>query len=233
MLSTEGGVMSPDKPIPRKAILALLAAPLIWVVPAVLHPMGDPYAGIAGEADRWLFVHVAQLVLTPFVGALVWMLLTGLESAAARVARAALVAWFVFFSAFDAIAGVATGVLSRYANSLAGDEREGVAMAIDYLFDDSTLVGGGFSVLGNLGQGSWMVVAIAAAVAIHKAGAPRGAVIAMSLAVVFAAHGGFPAAVGLVALFVAGALILRWRTAGATPTRAAEPTLNRSGPQPA
>jgi hypothetical protein len=148
------------------------------------------------------------------------MLLTGLESIAARVARAALVAWLVFFSAFDAVAGIATGVLSRHANSLAGEEREGVASAIDFLFDDSQLVGGGFSVLGNLGHGSWMVLAIAAAVALHKARAPRPAVIAMSLSTLFAAHSGIPAVIGLVALFVAGRLILRWRSAGASPSPA-------------
>ena len=204
----------------RKAPFLLLAAPLLWVVPALLHPMGDPYAGIADETDRWLFVHISQLLLAPFLGALVWMLLTGLESIAARVARAALVAWLVFFSAFDAVAGIATGVLSRHANSLAGEEREGVASAIDFLFDDSQLVGGGFSVLGNLGHGSWMVLAIAAAVALHKARAPRPAVIAMSLSTLFAAHSGIPAVIGLVALFVAGRLILRWRSAGASPSPA-------------
>lgn len=221
--------MNSARPVPRKAILVLLAVPLLWLVPAALHPMGDPYAGIADETDRWLFVHIAQLVLTPFLGALVWMLLAGLESAAARIARAALVLWLVFFSAFDAIAGIATGVLSRHANSLAGEEREGVVDAIDYLFDDSVLAGGGFSVLGNLGQGSWMVVAIAAAVALHKAHAPRAAVIAMSLSVLFAAHGGIVAALGLVALLVAGHLILKWRSAATTPSRSTRRGLEHSG----
>jgi hypothetical protein len=211
----------------------VLAAPLLWVVPALLHPVGDPYAGIADETGRWLFVHIAQLVLAPFLGALVWVLLTGLESIAARVARAALVVWLVFFSAFDAVAGIATGVLSRYANSLAGEEREGVVSAVDFLFDDSQLAGGGFSVLGNLGHGSWIVVAIAAAVALHQARAPRAAVIAMSLSVLFAAHSGIGAAIGLVAIFVAGRLILRWRSARTTPSRTAETGLESSGAQTA
>ena len=198
----------------------LLAVPLLWAVVALLHPLDDPYAGIADATDRWLFVHGAQLVLTPFLGALVWMLLAGLESVAATVARAALVVWLVFFSAFDAVAGIATGVLSRHANSLTGEEQEGVVSAVDYLFDDSVLAGGGFSVLGNLGQGSWMVVAIAAALAFHRAGAPRAVVVAMALSVLFAAHGGFVAAIGLAALFVAGRLILQWRNAGDTPSPA-------------
>jgi hypothetical protein len=196
-----------------KSALVLLAAPLLWLVPAMLHPMGDPYAGIADETGRWLFVHIAQLMLVPLMGALVWTLLAGLESIAARVARAALVLWLVFFSAFDAVAGIATGVLSRHAGSLAGEEREGVISAIDYLFDDSKLVGGSFSVLGNIGHGSWMVVAIAAAVAFHQAGARRAVVGGMLLSVVFAAHSGVPAAIGLVSLFVAARLVLANRSA--------------------
>ena len=43
---------------------------------------------------------------------------------AATVARASLVVWMVFFSAFAAIAGIAVGVLTRYANSLAGTEQD-------------------------------------------------------------------------------------------------------------
>src|SRR5918998_3714162 len=202
----------------RKSALALLAAPLLWLVPAMLHPAGDPYAGIAGETDRWLFVHLAQLALVPFLGALVWLLFAGLESAAARVARAALVVWVAFFSAFDAVAGIATGVLSRHANSLSGEEREGVIAAIDFLFDDSKLAGGGFSVLGNLGHGSWMVVAIAGAVAFHQAGARRGVVVGMLLSVAFAAHSGIGAAIGLVSLFVTARLVLTGR-AGKTASR--------------
>jgi hypothetical protein len=209
-----------------KSVLVLLAAPLLWLVPALLHPMGNPYAGIAGEIDRWLFVHIAQLVLVPFLGALVWILLTGLESVAARVARVALVAWIAFFSAFDAIAGIATGVLSRHANGLAGDEREGFVAAIDYLFDDSKLVGGGFSVLGNLGHGSWMVVAVAGAVAFHKAGARRAVVVGMLLSAAFAAHSGVGAAIGLISLVVAAGLVLTGRSA--RPSRAATTNLEES-----
>jgi hypothetical protein len=213
--------------------LLALAAPLLWVVPAIVHPVGEPYGGIEHETGRWLFVHLAQLVLAPFLAACVWMLLAGLESAAARLARAALVVWLVFFSAFDAVAGIATGVLSRHANSLTGEEREGVVGAIDFLFDDSQLVGGGFSVLGNLGHGAWIVVAIAAAVALHQAHAPRAAVAATLLSVLFASHSGLGAAVGLVAIFVAARVVVGTRSAAATPSQPAEAASGTSGTQAA
>ena len=203
--------------VPHKLVYALLAAPLLWLVPAFLHPMGEPYAGIADEADMWIFVHVAQLVLMPFLAAGVWVLLDGLQSVAAWVARSALVLWLVFFSAFDAVAGIATGVLTRHANSLAGDEREGVVAAIDFLWADSLLANGGFGILGNLGHLSWVVVALAATVALFRARAGRIVVAATFLSVLIASHSGLGAAVGLLALFVAELLTFRRRSSVATP----------------
>jgi hypothetical protein len=94
-----------------------------------------------------------------------------------------------------------------------------VIAAIDYLFDDSKLVGGGFSVLGNLGHGAWMVVAIAGAVAFHQAGARRAVVVGMLLSVAFAAHSGIGAAIGLVSLFLAARLVLTGRSAGTRASR--------------
>lgn len=213
----------------RQAPFVLLAAPLLWLLPALLHPMGEPYGGIADEANLWIYVHVAQLVLAPFLAAGVWMLLGGIQSVPALIARAALALWIVFFSAFDAIAGIATGVLTRHANSLAGEEREGVVAAVDFLWADSQLAGGGFSFLGNLGHLSWVVVTIAATVALNRAGASRVIVGATFVSVLFASHSGLGAAVGLVALFVAELLTFGRRSSETVPSRAAETELERSG----
>jgi hypothetical protein len=206
--------------------LVVLAAPLLWVVIAILHPggVGDepaPYEGIADEANKWIFVHFSQLVLTPLIAVGVWMMLDGIQSVAATVARAFLIIWTVFFSAFDAIAGIAVGVLTRHANALAGEERDAVVGAIDFLFQDSQLAGGNnFSVLGNLGQFSWVVLVIAATVALWRAGASRLVVGATVLSVLFATHAGYMAAVGLVALFMAELLTFRARGAASTPREA-------------
>jgi hypothetical protein len=208
----------------------LLVAPLLWIVLAILHPggVGDepaPYAGIADEANKWIFVHVSQLVLTPFLAWGVWMLLDGIQSVSATVARVFVVVWMVFFTAFDAIAGIAIGVLTRHANSLAGGQREAVVEAIDFLFQESRLAGGdNYSVLGNLGQFSWVVLAIAAAVALWRAGVSRLIVGATLLSVLFAAHAGYPAAVGLVALFVAELFRFGTRSGEPAPRTTPEPT---------
>jgi hypothetical protein len=208
-------VASSQRPRPLEFV-ALAATPL-WVVLALLHPGGignepAPYEGIADDANKWIFVHFSQLVLTPFAAVGMWMLLDGTQSIAATVARASLVIWMVFFSAFDAVAGIAVGVLTRYANSLAGEERQAVIGAIDFLFQDSKFAGGNnFSLLGILGQFSWVVLVFAATVAFWRAGSSRLIVRATLLSVLFAAHAGYPAAVGLIALFLAELLTFRAR----------------------
>jgi hypothetical protein len=136
-----------------------------------LHPGGvgnepPPYEGIADDANKWIFVHFAQLVLTPFVAVGVWLLLDGIQSAAATIARASLVVWMVFFSA---------------------------------------------------GQLSWVVLVLAATVALWRASASRLIVGATLLSFLFATHAGYMAAVGLIALFVAELLTFRGRHAQPAP----------------
>jgi hypothetical protein len=192
--------------------LLFLIGPLLWAILIVFHPNpSDPnaYEGIKDVVDRWLVVHVGQLVLAPLVFLAVWRLLADMHSAAATVSRAALVVWAVFFSAYDTVQGIATGLLARYANGVAGEEQAAIAGALQYLVEDSQL-GGNISVLMLIGQGSWLVVAIAAAVALHKAGAGRAIVALTCLSVLVAIHTA-PAAGGMVALFVAGLLRERQR----------------------
>ena len=197
--------------------LLFFAGPLLWAILVLFHPNpseASPYEGINDVVGRWLIVHVGQLILAPLVFLAVWRLLDGLHSTAATISRAALVVWAVFFSAYDTVQGVATGLLVRYADGVAGEEQAAVAGALEYLVNDSQL-GGNISVLALIGQGSWIVVAIAAAVALHKAGAGKAVVAATCLSVLVAIHIA-PAAGGMLALFLAGLLRERQRAKSAS-----------------
>jgi hypothetical protein len=211
--------MRPDRnALPQMSLsrLLLFAGPLLWAVLVLFHPMpsGDStFEGIRDDVDRWLFVHVGQLTLTPLLFLAVWRLLDGLPSAAAAISRGALVVWTVFFSAYDSIQGVATGILVRHANGLAGEEQAGYAQSIDFVVEDS-LLAGNVSAVWFVAAASWVVVAIAAAVGLHKVGAGKAVVAAACLSTVFAVHIA-PAAIGLVALFLAGVLRERQRTKSA------------------
>jgi hypothetical protein len=187
-----------------------VAGPLLWAVLILFHPMpeGDgALDGINDVVDRWLLVHVGQLILTPLLFLAVWQLLDGLTSTAAKVSRCALVVWTVFFSAYDAVQGIATGVLVRHTNSLPAAEQDAIAGALDYLVQDSRLAGD-ISALQMVTGAAWLTVAIAAAVALHQANAGRAVVVCACVSTVFSAHV-TPAAIGLLALFIA--CVLRQR----------------------
>ena len=204
-----------DNALPRLSVglLAVFTIPLVWAVLLLFHPNpeGGPFEAIRDVVDRWLFVHIGQLVLTPLLVLVVWRLLDGLPSRAAKVSRVAAVVWAVFFTAYDSIQGIATGLLIRYADGeLAGDEQAGVARALDYLVSDS-LLAGNISAIGLIGNAAWLAVALGAAVALHKAGTGKWAVVAAGLSVIFVVHTA-PAAIGLIALAIAAVLRERQRT---------------------
>jgi hypothetical protein len=214
-----------ERPQTALSVKSLLyfAGPLLWAILIVFHPNPtdpSPYEGIKDVVDRWLVVHVGQLVLAPLVFLAVWRLLADVRSVAATVSRAALVVWAVFFSAYDSVQGIATGLFVRYGSGQGGEEQTALAGALEYLVNGSQL-GGNISVLMLFGQGSWLVVAIAAAVALHKTGAGKAIVFLTCLSVIFAMHTA-PAAAGMLALFAAGLLRER-QMAGRHPIRRAMP----------
>ena len=161
------------------------AIPVLWIVAALMHPQDQTTA----NNGTWLAVHIAQLALAPLLGIFIWLLLRPLQGTAASVGRIAIVLWIALFSAFDAIAGIATGVLID----------GGFQDASTYLFEHQTF-GGGFSVLGSVAHPMWIVVAISCALALRINRARTSAWVAMLASVLFALHAGPFAAVGLAAL---------------------------------
>ena len=149
----------------------IVATPILFAGLTLLHPVEDPWE-LGDALPRWMAVHVGQVVLTIMLAYSVWMLLDGLSGRGATVARAALPVFLVAFSAFDAVAGIATGWLALRAEDQTGEARLATLEAIEYLFADNWLAGN-LSILGGLTAISWMTLAIAAAVALRLP-APTG-----------------------------------------------------------
>ena len=195
---------APPAARPRLLRFATAAVPLVWAPFVLLHPNASPYAGIAhGNADLWLTVHFAQLLMAPVLAIAMWPVLSRLDGAAATVAKVALALWLAYFSAFDAIAGIATGRLSQQADHLGGGEGAAVGDAVTDFFENDAFVGGEFSALALLAQPLWLLVAIALTAALHRAGARLVTTLSAGVSTLFALHGGPVAAVGLLALAVA------------------------------
>jgi hypothetical protein len=184
--------------------LVLLGTPLAFAAVTLLHPMASPDEPNLA-LGRWWTVHLLQIPLTILLAYCIWILLDGLRSTAATTARAALPVFLVSFSAYDAVAGVATGWLARAASEQSGADQLATRGAIGELFNDNWLAGN-FSVLGSASAVAWAVVAVAAAVALRRAGADGLTVGLMALSSVFLNHPTPTGTLGMLALFGAAFL---------------------------
>lgn len=183
----------------------VVATPVLFAGLTLLHPMEDPWE-LGGALSRWMAVHVGQLMLTILLAYSVWLLLSGLVGRSATVARATLPIFLVAFTSFDSVAGIATGWLAMRADDQDGEARAATLGAIKYLFEDNWLAGN-LSILGGITAISWLIVVVAAAVALRAAGADRLTVTSMCGAVLFASH---PAPIGTVGLIAFAVAAWQW-----------------------
>ena len=165
------------------AAFVLAAVCTAWVAVALMHP-----TSLAGE-DRpmWVAVHIAQLIFAPIVAVGILGLLNGVQGPTAALARGAAVLWAAWFSAYDAVAGIATGIL------IGGDARE----AGEYLFAHSLIEGLGWAALGM-----WLLTVIPAGLAL-RGSKPLVTSVALYISALVFTHAGPPAAVGFAALALA------------------------------
>jgi hypothetical protein len=97
----------------RLETLATAGPALVLAILEVFHP--HPHDLLHVEITRWMTVHYAQLVLFPLVAWSQVMLVRRQEGGIASLCRAAMFVFGVAYVAFDATAGIATGVLVRSA----------------------------------------------------------------------------------------------------------------------
>jgi hypothetical protein len=166
------------------AAIALAAVCIAWVVVALIHPTSLNNEDIS----TWMVVHIAQSVFAPIVALGILALLKGVEGPAATVARGAAVLWAAWFSAYDAVAGIGTGILS------AGDART----AGEHLFAHELVTG-----LGWVAPGMWLLMVVSAGLALRASRAPTVTYFALLASALIFTHAGPPAAVGFAALAVA------------------------------
>src|SRR4029079_640104 len=116
------GAHRPRRVMRHRRALAV-TPPVLFLLVSLLHPLPDWAHIVDSLAPRWtlwMAVHVAQLVLVPLLVFSVWMLLGGLTVRRPGLARAALIVFAAFYSAFDTIVGLGTGLLVRRAMLLDG-----------------------------------------------------------------------------------------------------------------
>jgi hypothetical protein len=152
----------------------LIGVPLLWAILLLFHPGGEGdriYLDVQDNVTRFLVVHIGMMLFIPLMGVVVYLLLRGVEGAAAWVSRVALVPFVVFYSAWEVLQGIGVGILGNELNGLRQAEpalREDVVQD----FAEHVLIGP-FGVFGSIGSMGLIVAAIAAGTALYRqAGAP-------------------------------------------------------------
>src|ERR671919_2238233 len=190
----------------------LLAPPLALAALEIIHPQPDENVQALMDASTWFAgFHVIQLALTGLVGLSVLMLADSFGRASAWVTRLGVGVFLVFFSAYDAVAGIGTGLAMRSARDLSAVQQEGVFDVVK----DWPAVGPPFalSIVGTLG---WVAAVGALALAARPQGAPRREWIFIGLAALFLL-GGHPFPQGTLAFgcFFVAALLHEFATSSA------------------
>lgn len=173
----------------------ILAPPLVLAVYEVFHPQPDVTAAAVMEVAGWFALfHAIQLILFPFLVLSIALLAQNLGVFGHWVTRLGLVLVLVFFSAYDAIAGIATGLAMRAARDLPVAEQNAVFEVVkDWPgFDPAVFAIGAIAILG-------LVMALAMlTVGARRRQVGRGPVILLAIATI-AALGGHPFPFGTVA----------------------------------
>jgi hypothetical protein len=163
----------------------LLAAPLALAALEFFHPRpgdtgGSEALDAISQGDWFLWFHLIQLVLVALTSLTVYSLTAGLDGRPVIVSRWSLGVFAVFFAAYDAAAGIATGFVWRAAQDLTAAEQEVIYEVTKDMPGLSIIF-----LLSIVGTGAWVVALAAAAVAVRRAGAPRGPYVLLVLAGAF------------------------------------------------
>lgn len=195
-MGTEGSILV------RRPVL--FGVPFLYVVLGLVHP-ANPEVG--DETGLFIWLHVIQLVLIGGVAYMFWLLVDGLESRSARVARALTIPFVIVYTAVDSVLGIAWGIAAKKANELPVADQAAAGRLIDDLLEPAPL---GYVLYFGAGL-LWLAVVLAIVVALgQRAPGPALALMAIGALVFAVGHARPTGPIGM-ALFLAGVAWLELR----------------------
>jgi hypothetical protein len=202
---------APPRVFSAAEVAFMVGVPLAWAVLLWFHPSTDAddiYGSLRDQVVTYQIVHVGTLIFIGLMGFALYLLVRDLPGKAAAISRLAIGPFVLFYGAWEAVIGLATGALVQHANDAPAGERAAVSDAIQSL--QGNVIVGESSVAGFGGALAWIVAVIAATVAIRGAGAPVLATVLLALSVVVFSH---PPPIGPVGLACfAGAVLALYRS---------------------
>ena len=203
-------------PTPARRLL-LIAPPFTLAVFTILHPQPDDTTRSLVDVSTWFMAyHMVQLPLIGLVAISIFLLADsfGPGRASAWPMCLGMGTFLVFFSAYDTLAGIGTGLAMRGARELPEPQQDVLFELVKTWPAAEPWV----FWLSIVGTGGWVLAVGYLTVTARSAGAPRAQWISLGLAAFFLLLG-HPAPFGTLAfgsLFLA-ALLREWRTSGPGP----------------
>jgi hypothetical protein len=192
----------------------LFGSPLLMAVSSLTHPhppFNQPgmLEFLRPRLSLWMGVHLVQLFLVFLLGLALWFLTEGAASRAATMSRFATALFLVFYSAFDSVVGIGTGLLAQLVDADRALDPSVAAAVVDHYwlarFDApiGPLIG--------LADVTWLGAITTAAFALRDRGASWSAVVLLIVAGIFFAidHPAPTGTIGMLALFAATVLLHR------------------------
>jgi len=180
----------------------LIGAPLAFAALLMLHPTGgDDFAVLVSEnLTAWLAVHYGAAVLFPLMGYLLWVLIRDLPGRAATVARYAIPVYAVVYGVYEAMVGLATGIVTQEGGDRVAEAVNGIAT--------HPIVGEG-GLLPTVGGLAWIVAVTGAILALRAAGVRTSALVLLGIGTVMILHIPPIGPFALVCFAGAAAMIMR------------------------
>ncbi len=167
---------------PRRSYLSIqlfliIGAPLLLAVVELLHP--QPHNLLKLDLHMWLAVHYAQIALFPLSALAMAWLIRGQTGIAATISRVALFVFGIAWTAWDSVAGVATGILVDAARK--SETPEAWRTSIDAIWLHPIMGGAPAPFFAVLGSVALSVGAVAAAIVLKRNGHSWGPVALLGL----------------------------------------------------
>ena len=173
----------PGRSFSTPEIAVMIGVPLLWAILLLFHPSGDGkeiYLDLRDQVTSAVVVHVGMLIFIPLMAVVMYLLLRGIDGTAARISRLALVPFVVFYGAWEVLQGIANGLLADHINGFAEADRATGAVVLQDFAENVLIVDGG--VFGAIGSVAFITAAIAAGVALRRAGAALSVAVLLGLA---------------------------------------------------
>jgi hypothetical protein len=142
--------------------IAIFGIPVLLGIVNSMHPLIKPpiYEKILPHLDWWLHLHYLNLGFFSLLGLSAWLLIRDLHNPAATIARIALAVYVPLYAAFDALAGISTGLLTRITQQLPQNAAATGSGIIDAFYGSPTV-----TTLAIAGSIAWIIAMLASAVA--------------------------------------------------------------------